>query len=490
MAALSAYATAGLSASSMYTTKASRVAMQPFRSQPRNRWRMHTVAKSSAPQDNRQQARRSVQHSQKPASEAVRILQRATCRPSQAVRLTQHAQEGAESSTADPTLFERVRAATAALGIAVALAVTPLAVSPAWSADAAKVGTCLLESCQAQLAGCLTDIGCVKNLVCLNKCNGLPDESECQIRCGDQYEDSAVQTFNSCAVSQKKCVPQRVDKDVYPVPSECARDEKFDLNMFTGRWYITAGLNPLFDTFPCQEHYFGVPEPGVLYGRINWRVPKGDSGDFLQRSVVQTFKQQEDPAVLWNHGNAYLHYEDDWYILASKPDEYVMIYYIGNNDAWKGYGGATVYTRESKLPEKYIPELREAASKAGIKWDDFTITDNTCPAKPLTKNLAAVISDDVEIAEKDLEQIFTSFGKGFTLLENEIANDITGEEKEILRELADAEAYLAGIEKQYESTFLDLPPFKWFFGKKPAAGAVAAVRSGDVPGVSPDAPTT
>lgn len=33
--------------------------------------------------------------------------------------------------------------------------------------------------------------------------------------------------------------------------------------------------------------------------------------------------------------------------------------------------------------------------------------------------------------------------------------------QEILRELADAEAYLAGIEKQYESTFLDLPPFKW-----------------------------
>ncbi len=33
--------------------------------------------------------------------------------------------------------------------------------------------------------------------------------------------------------------------------------------------------------------------------------------------------------------------------------------------------------------------------------------------------------------------------------------------QEILRELNDAEAYLAGIEKQYETTFLDLPPFKW-----------------------------
>lgn len=31
-----------------------------------------------------------------------------------------------------------------------------------------------------------------------------------------------------------------------------------------GRWYITAGLNPLFDQFDCQEHYFGVPEPGML----------------------------------------------------------------------------------------------------------------------------------------------------------------------------------------------------------------------------------
>lgn len=47
-----------------------------------------------------------------------------------------------------------------------------------------QVGTCLLESCQTQLAGCLTDIGCVKNLVCLNKCNGLPDESECQVTTG------------------------------------------------------------------------------------------------------------------------------------------------------------------------------------------------------------------------------------------------------------------------------------------------------------------
>ena len=39
-----------------------------------------------------------------------------------------------------------------------------------------------------------------------------------------------------------------------------------------------------------QVHYFGVPEPGKLYGKINWRIPKGNS-DFIERSTVQTFDQ-------------------------------------------------------------------------------------------------------------------------------------------------------------------------------------------------------
>ena len=60
--------------------------------------------------------------------------------------------------------------------------------------------------------------------------------------------------------------------------------------LLQGRWYITAGLNPLFDDFDCQEHYFGVPEPGKLYGKINWRIKKPDN-DFIDRSTVQTFKQ-------------------------------------------------------------------------------------------------------------------------------------------------------------------------------------------------------
>ena len=48
------------------------------------------------------------------------------------------------------------------------------------------------------------------------------------------------------------------------------------------------------------------------------------------------------------------------YVLASKPDEYVFIYYLGNNDAWKGYGGATVYTRCER-------GARQEAARAGLR---------------------------------------------------------------------------------------------------------------------------
>ena len=56
-------------------------------------------------------------------------------------------------------------------------------------------------------------------------------------------------------------------------------------------------------------------------------------------------QNEERPGQLRNDGNDFLSYTDDWYILGWKKDAYAVIYYKGNNDAWKGYGGATVYTR-------------------------------------------------------------------------------------------------------------------------------------------------
>lgn len=55
-----------------------------------------------------------------------------------------------------------------------------------------------------------------------------------------------------------------------------------------------------------------MPEPGQLAGKLNWRITT-PSGDTIPRSTIQTFVQNpESPAILYNHDNDYLHYEDDW----------------------------------------------------------------------------------------------------------------------------------------------------------------------------------
>lgn len=275
----------------------------------------------------------------------------------------------------------------------------------------AEIGKCVLARCQAQLAGCLADVRCVENLVCIKKCAGKPNEAECQIDCGNLYDDASIQRFDTCAVSDQKCIPTKADDGAYPYPPEGSVVDNFDAGQFDGRWYITAGQNPIFDIFNCQEHFFTATGPGKFYGKLNWRVQKED-GRFLTRSAIQSFDQDpEKPGILYNHNNEYLHYEDDWYILSWEPDTYILVYYRGRNDAWIGYGGFTLYTRaDSVTPEleaKYRPTWEAAVKKVGYDWKDFVYTDNSCKPQPQGVVDLDVILDKgdavVAEAERDLE---------------------------------------------------------------------------------------
>jgi len=154
-------------------------------------------------------------------------------------------------------------------------------------------------------------------------------------------------------------------------------------------------------------------------------------------------------------------YEDDWYILASKPDDYVFIYYKGNNDAWKGYGGATVYTRTRALDPGLIPELQAAAERAGLDWSKFTLTDNSCPAKPIAKGPLEELESDIEQAERfaseqvekleaGVEPKLRSFGRGFTVLEKEVARELRVEEDAVVQELVKEKEAAARLIKRFQ----------------------------------------
>ena len=307
--------------------------------------------------------------------------------------------------------------------------------------DTAAVGKCVVTQCTGKLAKCLTSPKCAANLVCINTCTGRADESECQIRCGDLFENDVVGEFNACAVSQKKCVPQRGDDGAWPVPPQESYVKAFNTQVFDGRWYISAGLNPVFDTFDCQVHFFTAPTPKTLYGKLNWRIAEPD-GEFFTKDTIQRFVEDEkQPGILYNHDNEYLHYQDDWYVLdydggkgdKDSKDAFVLVYYRGRNDAWDGYGGAVLYTRTPYASKAVNERCAEACKKAGIDFAAFRVPDNSCSAESASERLLLrekYASKVLLVGEQALQEEATQVRRAAV---STIAKDAKGAEKAALK---------------------------------------------------------
>ncbi|GJP33001.1 hypothetical protein CLOM_g17579 [Closterium sp. NIES-68] len=388
----------------------------------------------------------------------------------------------------------------AAAGLACVLALSdPFSGSGgmALAADTLKTCTCLLGQCRTELLQCLGDVKCAANIACLQACNGRPDETECQIGCGDLFENQVVDRFNACAITKSGCVPQKADENLFPLPPDEALVPEFDVGKLDGEWFIASGLNPTFDTYDCQLHTFKPTGEGEFRVDITWRINTPDGG-FFTRSALQDFMQEPArPGVLLNHDNEFLHYQDDWFIISSSitgsKDDYFFVYYRGSNDAWDGYGGAVVYTRARTLPKVFLPEMERAAESVGLKFADFTTTDNTCPAEvPLFARLErkveeverAVVAEVVQFEEKVVEaekglvaeviqleekvveagkdevKLFEGLRRGFMELFKDEQNFVKGLKKEDREVLEQMEAMQMGDAEDLEDLFSNPLPLR------------------------------
>merc|ERR1712187_93028 len=168
----------------------------------------------------------------------------------------------------------------------------------------------------------------------------------------------------------------------WPDPENCDQSKpqaaavpNFNLSIMEGRWYITRGLSDEFDTYPCQV----ACSRRVAADRVNfsiWYQIPLDNGSVLPQVSNQSFFNPDlsTPAHLRQH--AWMNGQDDWYVIAAKPDTYWFVKYCGCSDSWCGYGGAFVYTRTPTLDPELIPELQAAAARAGFDFDDMKVTHN------------------------------------------------------------------------------------------------------------------
>lgn len=269
-------------------------------------------------------------------------------------------------------------------------------------------GVCVATKCTVPLAECEINTVCRTWEGCVTGCTGV-DPLPCQIRCADLYHPTdataaAIDKFSECAISTNHCVAQTGSASDCKPPANAGSLPAFDqatLASVAGgnsTWFVTRGHNPLFDCFDCQVHTFSmVPQPPppagdpaakTLFGDLAYLVKK-DLGcnstaaapcPYLPRLVHQGWRADAgSSAHLINSNNslAEMHYSDDWYVLASRDDTYVLVYYCGCNDANCGYGGAVLYTRDPDA--RALADGDKAALAAALVAADVGFTfDSMC----------------------------------------------------------------------------------------------------------------
>jgi VDE lipocalin domain len=276
--------------------------------------------------------------------------------------------------------------------------------------------SCFLNQCGPQTKELFRNPRGIKGIVCLGKCKG---EQTCATQCFAQYNSPALNDWLSCTIEDHSCVkvPAALDNSAENV-GYTTTVRNFDPSTLLGTWYKTNGLNPNYDLFDCQTNTFtstsstttdqqDATSPNELDMGIFFRVQRPiENGDgywenqLTEHMIVDTTAtttnkdgNNEDSTValentfgrtMHTSGKMYgLQFNENWYILGESNGSnnippFKLVAYKGHT-LQGNYEGAFVYAKEPILPTAAIPAIRDAAQRAGLNFEDFTVIDNTCP---------------------------------------------------------------------------------------------------------------
>ena len=156
--------------------------------------------------------------------------------------------------------------------------------------------------------------------------------------------------------------------------------------------------SPNYDLFDCQTNTFKATnsDASELDMGIFFRVKRPDNvgGGFWENALTEhmVVDQKGDKVeagmvgrTMHTQGKMYgLQFDENWFIIGESDGSkgippFKLVAYKGHT-LQGNYEGSFVYAKEPVLPKEAIPAIREAASAAGLNWDDYQRIDNSCPA--------------------------------------------------------------------------------------------------------------
>lgn len=259
--------------------------------------------------------------------------------------------------------------------------------------------TCFITKCGEQTKKLFSNPRGIKGTTCLGRCKG---EQGCATRCFAEFGSADLNNWLSCAIEENECV--KIPKTAFDNSAENVgyptTVKAFDPKTMVGKWYKVVGLNPNYDMFDCQYNTFepATPDSSELDMGIFFRVqrPEEAGGGYWENYLTEHMvvdameagvdgkQQQQRPGDRTMHTQGKmngLQFDENWFILGESDGSngvppFKLVAYKGHT-LQGGYEGSFVYSKEPTLPEAAIPAIREAATKAGLKWDDFKQIDNT-----------------------------------------------------------------------------------------------------------------
>jgi len=251
---------------------------------------------------------------------------------------------------------------------------------------------CFINKCGDQTKQLFSNPRGIKGITCLGRCKG---EQSCAVRCFSEFGSEDLNNWLSCTIEENDCVkvPKNIDTTAENV-GYTSTVPKFDPSLLVGTWYKTNGLNPNYDLFDCQSNSFKATaaDSSELDMDIFLRVNRPDEagGGFWENALSEHMvvdavlepNQVAGSRTMHTEGKMNgLTFDENWYILGQSDGKgnvpaFVLVAYKGHT-LQGGYEGSFVYSKEPVLPAAAVPAVKEAATKAGLNWDDYQQIDNT-----------------------------------------------------------------------------------------------------------------
>ena len=184
-----------------------------------------------------------------------------------------------------------------------------------------------------------------------------------------------------------ECVGDNQCMSLPPIPSQCRAPgnitllKKLSPKDLEGAWWVTKGLHPVYDCYPCQHLSFKPLNATTWSYKPKYQVYLANGS--LELADQEFFFPNTTPGdsiSFLYHDVGLSHYETWWLFDAADDKSYILLYYCGHTLQWY-YDGSLVLSRQPSLSAADYTNITESYSKAvGLKLSDFCdTTTKQCP---------------------------------------------------------------------------------------------------------------